>query len=453
MSPSLRAGVARAITTPPVGITHGNWGAQTHTRAEGVDLDLWATALVLEQGATQVAIVDIDLLFLTNDLDAMIRGKVAAISGIPLGQIRLSATHTHSGPSVAPVWYPDGQEMIAPYMTALGDKIAGAVWQAQRALGPARIAAGVGHSDVAMDRRLWHPEQERIVVGRNRDGFSDPVLPVARIDDEHEQPIAVLVNYACHPTIMAHGNSLLTLDYPGLVRRTVEQVMGGTCLFLQGVAGDQHPACSFSNRSADYRRVGTVLGLETRPTVERLVEVLESGADLGIYVDEPGPEPDSTLRVATAIAELPVASLPSLEDAEAASAQTEADLVAARAQGDLAAIRAANDKAKRANSTRGSVRRYGQQATISVEIQAMRIGDLGLVAMPGEPFAEIGVEIRRRSPFQTTMVSGYSNGYLGYIPMRADYAEGGYGVWSSPVGPGGDAALIEASVALLRRLA
>ena len=56
MSSLLRAGVARAITTPPVGITHGNWGAQTHTRAEGVDLDLWATALVLEQGGTQVAI-------------------------------------------------------------------------------------------------------------------------------------------------------------------------------------------------------------------------------------------------------------------------------------------------------------------------------------------------------------------------------------------------------------
>ena len=82
--------------------------------------------------------------------------------------------------------------------------------------------------------------------------------------------------------------------------------------------------------------------------------------------------------------------------------------MAARAQGDLAAIRAANDKAKRANSTRGSVRRYGQQATISVEIQAMRIGDLGLVAMPGEPFAEIGVEIRRRSPFHDGRVRCWS---------------------------------------------
>src|SRR5215510_736715 len=99
MSALLRAGVARAIITPPVGITHGNWGAQTHTRAEGVDLDLWATALVVAQEDTQVAIVDVDLLYLTDDLDATIRGKIAELSGIPLGQIRLSVTHTHSGPS------------------------------------------------------------------------------------------------------------------------------------------------------------------------------------------------------------------------------------------------------------------------------------------------------------------------------------------------------------------
>ena len=61
MPPQLRAGVSRAVTTPPVGIAHPFWGAQTHTRAEGVDLDLWTTALVVSDGTTTAAIVDSDL--------------------------------------------------------------------------------------------------------------------------------------------------------------------------------------------------------------------------------------------------------------------------------------------------------------------------------------------------------------------------------------------------------
>ena len=63
--------------------------------------------------------------------------------------------------------------------------------------------------------------------------------------------------------------------------------------------------------------------------------------------------------------------------------------------------------------------------------------------MPGEPFAEIGVLIRRGSPFAVTMVSGYSNGQFAYVPMRSDYANGGYGVWNSPIGPGGAETVVE----------
>ncbi len=79
----------------------------------------------------------------------------------------------------------------------------------------------------------------------------------------------------------------------------------------------------------------------------------------------------------------------------------------------------------------------------------MRIGELALVAMPGEPCAEVGVEIRRRSSFAVTMVSGYSNGEIGYVPMRSDYKNGGYGVWNSPLAPGSAEMLIEAASDLL----
>ena len=156
MAPQLRAGVARAVTTPPVGITHARWGAQTHTRAEVVDLDLWATALVLANGATEVAIVDADLGGFPNDLVARIREAITGLTGIPGEHVRLASSHTHSGGNLTPAWFPEGQEMIPGYLAGLVDRIAGAVWEAQRNLRPARVAAAIGHSDVAMDRRLWH---------------------------------------------------------------------------------------------------------------------------------------------------------------------------------------------------------------------------------------------------------------------------------------------------------
>jgi hypothetical protein len=312
-----------------------------------------------------------------------------------------------------------------------------------------------------MNRRTWHPEQQRIFLGRNRSGFVDHDMPVARIDDEQERPLAVLVNYACHPTIMAQGNSLITPDFPGVLRRTVEANVGGTCLFLQGATGDRHPKGSFSSRREDYHRVGKLLGLEaaraaleleTLPREERLVEIVESGAELGMYADDPGPEPDGTVRVATRTVELPLKDLPELDEAEADSQRKNAALQAALQRGDPAEISARGYQAKRAQMMLGQARRYRGQSSASLEMQAMRVGPLALLAMPGEPFAEIGVLIRRASPFAATMVSGYSNGQFAYVPMRSDYANGGYGVWNSPIGPGGAETVVEGGLALLREL-
>jgi hypothetical protein len=461
VAPQLQAGVARAVTTPPVGITHAHWGAQTHTRAEGVDLDLWATALVLANGDTQVAIIDADVGGFSNDLTKRIKERITALTGILGDHIRLSASHTHSGGNLTPAWYSDGQEMIPGYVDSLVDRITGAVWQAQRALQPGRVAAGLGSAPVAMNRRLWHAEQQRIVLGRNREGVTDQALPVIRIDDEQERPIAVVVSYGCHPTIMAHRNALITPDFPGVLRRTVEANIDGLCLFLQGATGDQHSKESFSSRREGYHHVGRQLGLiaagvaeglETRPKVERLAEVLESGAELGLYDDQPGPEPDGTLRVATRRIELPLAELPTLQEAEAVYQQRAEALTAALKGGDPAEIQTCGYQAKRAQMRLSQARTYQGRTTASIDLQAMRIGPAALLAMPGEPFAAIGLGIRRQSPFPVTVVSGYSNGNFAYIPMREDVAVGGYGVWNSPLAAGAGEQVIEEGVALLRQL-
>ena len=460
MTPELRAGAGRAVITPPLGIAHAGWGAQTHQRAEGVDLDLWATALVLAQGDTQAAILDVDFCVIGRPLADRIRETTAALTGIPVAHVRLSYSHTHSGPLLGPGWMTEGEELIPAYVESLPGRIAGAAWEAQRRLRPARVAGGTGDADIGVNRRLKLPSG-RVVCGRNHDGFVDREVKVLRIDDAAGQPIAVLVNYACHPTIMGPPNRLITPDYPGVVRRVVEQATGATCLFLQGAAGNVHARVDFVGDPAVYHRLGAILGheaakvalgLDPVPRRERLVRVLESGAPLGIYADEPAGEPDGTLRVATRPVALGVKAYPPAADVEAEARRLAARLAEARGQGSDEQVREAVGLARRAGMLAHKARQYEGCAEVVAELHGIRIGPAALVAFPGEPFAEIGVRVKAGSPFAHTFFSGYANDYLGYLPTSEAYPDAGYEVDTSPFLPGGDARLVEESLALLAEL-
>ena len=95
---TLVAGVARTDITPPLGIAHAGWGAQTHQRAASVELPLWATALALGDGEQTVVLVDLDTMYLFREEGLAGRNAVAELTGLPHSHIRLSYTHTHSGP-------------------------------------------------------------------------------------------------------------------------------------------------------------------------------------------------------------------------------------------------------------------------------------------------------------------------------------------------------------------
>ena len=85
---TLLAGVARRCTNPPPNIAHGGWGAQKHEQAEGIDLDLWVTALALSDGKTTAIILDLDIQILTNERADGIRQTVSKATGLPIENIR-----------------------------------------------------------------------------------------------------------------------------------------------------------------------------------------------------------------------------------------------------------------------------------------------------------------------------------------------------------------------------
>jgi neutral/alkaline ceramidase-like enzyme len=452
----LLAGTGRSDITPAPGTPQGGWGAQTHQRGLGSDMPLYATALVVSDTQTTVAIVDVDAIGFDVEWTTKIIDAVVAVTKLPREHIRFSCTHTHSGPNTFRLHtITEGLDMALGYLEGLPRQIAGAVWQAQQDLKPVRLAAGKGSCDINVNRRL-QLENSRVVLGKNWSGPVDHTVRVVRIDDLDENPLATLLHYACHPTIMAWQCLYATPDYPGAARQVVEQLVGGNCLFLQGATGNVGPRAGYTGDPKIYRREGKLLGLEaakiatsirTRCRQDRLVSVIESGAPIAIYEEEAVESKAPVLRVLSRWLKLPVAQFRPLDELESEAAEFRQQLMAAQNHGTDEEIRAVRAKATQAGMRAENARLYSGKTQIDWQLQGIRINSLALLSIPGEPFTETNRRIVEGSPFADVLFSGYSNGGFGYLPVPSAYKEGGYEVEVSPFAP--DASEIVAKEALL----
>ncbi len=457
----LLAGTGRSDITPAPGTPQGGWGAQTHQRGLGADLPLYATALVLQDSSQTVAIIDVDSIGFDPAWTNRILDAVSGLTGLPLGNIRLSCTHTHSGPNTfrIPV-ITEGHDMILEYLNGLPLQIAGAVWQAQQKLRPVRVGAATGWCDINVNRRQELPDG-RVVVGRNPGGPVDRTVRVVRLDGLDEQPVAVIVHYACHPTTIGWQAKVATPDYPGMAKRVVEEQLGGTCLFLQGATGNIGPRMGFTGDLEIYRRFGRLLGLEatklalgidTLPREPKFVGLQESGATIALFEDVPVEPAPAGLGLRSRFLQLPLKPFPPPEEAEAAAADLREKLAALRLDGHEAEVRAATAIATQAGMRAERARLYHGRTHIDWHLQGIRIGPISLVCIPGEPFTEIGQEIAARSPFAHTLFSGYSNGGFSYLPVREAYPLGGYEVETSPFAPGAAGIVVDESLRMLEEL-
>ena len=464
----LAAGTGRVDITPPIGIAHAGWGAQSHEGAEGIDMPLTITALVIEadgntEPAARIAILDIDTCMLIEAYDVRIREAVTEKTGIPAANQRVSYTHTHSGPIEGLSWIVKGAEMVEPWFHSMAPASAKAVEEAIRNIVPVRADSGTGHSEININRRPVSHDGN-VFTGRNPGGFVDHEVLVTAIDDLDGNPVATLVNYACHPTIMGPENKLITPDYPGPVRETVESIVGGTCLFLQGAAGNQGPVDGFSGDTAVYRKLGKQLGIEAArvrlsidpvPREEKLEEILPSGADLGMYTFNQAGESDDTLGVVESASSLPIKEMPPESDVQANFDRISANLETVRkGGGSVEEVKRAAFPAKRETLLLRHTQTFGRGGEKrDIPIQVIRIGNTALVAIPVEPFAEIGTAVKERSPADWTLFSGYSNGYYGYLPMAYAYPEGGYEVGpTAPFEAGAAEQMIEDCLDAIRKL-
>lgn len=461
---ALHVGVGRSDITPPDDIPNGMWMAQTHVRAEGIHQALWLTVLALSDDGEAALLLDIDWCLLSDRQVVALRRAVSEATGVAEERILPVCTHQHAGPVTQDSYAGEGADEVAAYVATLPDKAVAASLEAIRSSVPARVAVGWGISDVGVNRDLRLPDG-RTVAGPNPSGHADQAVGVVRVEREDGSPLAILVNYACHPTVLGPGNRLVSPDYPGSTKRVVERLTGATCLFLQGAAGDMGPIEGFVDDVAVAERLGTRLGLEAakvalsldaRPVRRRLDHVVASGAPLAMFSEEPTGAPPDRLSVRSARLGLPVrADLPTVfsQAPERLAAWSE-QLETRRAIGAPAtAIAEAQQNVERERLRAQRFATYRSSREVEVEMHVARLGPAALVLTWGEPYSWIGSEIKRRSPVPDTLVCGYVGGDPLYVATPEAYRPPvPFQVENCPFTPEASAVMVDAALDLLREV-
>jgi hypothetical protein len=458
------AGIGRVTITPPLTAPHASWGAQVHVLPEGVDRDLVATVLVVDDGVERAAWCEAELVVISRAESDAIRQAVASELDIDVEHVRMSISHNHAGPPPSSWnWTRVGGEALERYYASLPSLIAGAARAAKLNLRPARIGWGRGECHVAVSRRETDPTG-RPVTGVNPDGPIDPEVLVVRIDGTDGEPIGSIVGYTMHPTFLGPPNRLLSPDWPGHMRHVVEQVTGASCLFAQGAAGDIGPGPKgFRDDLRAVRAIGGQVGCEAARVYLSLdvpaaryehERVQESGAPLSLWRPVPVDEAPPVVRARSFTIDLPLGEQMPVEEAERQVEAAQRALDEAKASGAPASkVEAATFVIKRANMTRNRSVAYAGKSSTPVEMHALRIGPVIFAGVEGEPFSASGCRIKRESPFPATWFGGYTGGWAGYIPTPEERLKRGYEVDTSPFADNAATVLEEAVVAVLTTLA
>jgi hypothetical protein len=424
-------GLAETKITPPLGTRMAGFSARQGP-SRGVHDDLYVKALLVSRGATSIALATCDLVGLDKAVVQEIRNQAAAQTGIAASNILISATHTHSGPVV-------GGDYRAFLIRSAVDTIA----QAWRSRQPRRIGVGTA------SHRGW--------VGMNRrhleSGFSpvDKTIPILRICDSSGRLQAVVFNYSCHPACLGPDNLLISADWPYFVAERIKSKLGRDVkvLFFQGTEGNVN-----TGYSAGLSAIGVPIPTRTFAYAGELGEIL--GDAIAAKLPEIPLQEGGPLGSRQELVSLDYYVPSTLEAADTRLEQARRQLQELeKASAPLVRLQAAQVDRAYAEYNRSRVQRNlaAGGRTYPAEIQVFRLGDAGLVSFPGEFFVEIGLEVKRRSPFQTTFCLGLANDSVGYVPTQEAYPEGGYEVEVARFGPQTAQTWADTAIRLLNLLA
>lgn len=410
------AGSATRSFSIDVGTSLAGYVARTGP-ATGVHDELMVGALVLGHGDRRLTLVSADL----AAVDSGLVDEIAAAASLDRAELCVCASHTHSGPAgVVPRLHPAADDRSDPALrAALVATCAVVIADARRRLAPVELLFGAA-------------DTEGLAANRNRvDGPYDGRISVLVARAASGELSAVLAHFACHPTILGAESRLVSAEFPGALRRALCDLLSvegpvTDILYVNGAAGDVSTRHTRRGQdAAEIERVGSRLAAaaiqaldDARPVDGVLLQerrrVTLAPRSLGVAVTRP------------AAVEGPVMAAPS--EAQRRMEET-------RAQGAALLDRLRETGVAPVRTT--------------FDVEAWAVGDIALVAVPGELFASLGSSIVAAST-SPTLVLGYANGYVGYLPDQPAYAAGTYEALASPFDAGAGERVAEIASDLVR---
>jgi hypothetical protein len=443
------AGAVKTVITPPVGYPMGNWGLRQGV-AKGIYRDIHARSAVFTRDGLSLAVVSLEIAGLTSETVQAIKARIFQVAGIPADNVLLNFTHNHTSPDTIVTLTRDWMT----WTTWLADQVAGCVFNAANQAVPVNVGSGLGSLD---DWTVNRQYPEKAV---------DTEVGVMSVNDDDGNPIARLVNFACHG--VADGGQYLEWsgDFAGEMSAEIEtQLPGAVAIYIQGAAGDIHPFdWWFGNTASEHLHSHEDTALLGKALANEALSIA-SGVEASSDVE---------LAVAIAPAVLPRHQVNWTLDAALANRESlRANLGTYVGETWLPGTTTANTAERHpemygwGNNEVGLAERQNMPA-VPITIRGFRIGPTLISAHAGELFNELGVAIKDGFSGDRPWVASYCDDYIGYISTRQPHDEikdlpvteivdmkkyrRYYGTTTSPYAPEAGDVLVKTAIEVLKTL-
>jgi hypothetical protein len=380
----LRAGAAKVDITPAPDAALPMSGYANRTEGfKSIHDDLNVRAIVVDDGASQAALIGCEVIGISGALWERITDRLTQATRIPRDHIMLASVHTHAAPAIGTYNEPvegEAARRRAEYVQKLEDAVLTAVRQAQASLRPARIGFGAGKANVSMNRRARDADGGWM-LGNNPEGVSDKTVAVIKFETLSGDPLAIVANYAVHGTVLGPGNLQISSDLPGATSRVVEKHYGGIVVapWTSGAAGDQDPIYRVGTDFRNVAALGQLLGEEV-------------------------------IRVADGITTSTRARIRGMQ-------------------------KVVTCPGKRTVQSPGPNREYKTEDAdpVPIRLSLLVINDIAIAGVSGEVLTNIGLRLKKESPFTRTIMVTHCNGSSGYLPDDAAYDQVSYEIVTTRV--------------------
>jgi hypothetical protein len=424
-----RVGLSQVDITPqklPVSML----GSFSDRPATSVHDPLFVRTLVLDDGKLRVALAVCDNCAIPRELFDEAKRRATQATGIPPQQILMAATHTHTAPAVVDLL--DVVRVDPEYTKLLVARMAEGIDKAAGRLAPARIGWGVGSLPEEVGNRRWLKKEGTI-----------PANPFGETGDRAQMNPSPGSPDLVHPAGPTDPDvSLLSVVEPGGKARAL--LANYSLHYVGGIPADMLSADYFGEFSKEIRQ-----RLAPNAAPDEFLGILSNGTsgdinNINFFKPRPGAKPFQRIReVAGRVADVAAQAQRQIKhqawvplsmrerEIELGVRKPNSEQVQ-KAQELLANLKDKAPNPVREYYAKSTLRLNQWPDTVKIKLQALRIGDLAITTIPCEVFAEIGLEIKRRSPLRPVFVVQLANGYNGYLPTPQQHALGGYETWRAP---------------------